>query len=81
MAGKVQQHSITLVEGWNFRQVRAALAAETRLQSTLPDLDDQAVMARLDAADQHPEGWYPSSKIETKAFFNLFWWLPYHVGQ
>ena len=58
VAGKVQQHSITLVEGWNFRQVRAALAAETRLQSTLPDLDDQAVMARLDAADQHPEGWF-----------------------
>ena len=54
--GEVVQYSLTLVEGWNFRQVRAALARQEALKQSLADLDDQALMARLDLAGVSPEG-------------------------
>lgn len=54
--GEVVSYSLTLVEGWNFRQLRAALAAEERLEQTLAGLDDAAVMQRLGLDGQHPEG-------------------------
>lgn len=56
MAGRVVQYPFTIVEGWNFDQLRTALAAEDRLRHTLEGLDDQRVMARLDHPEQHPEG-------------------------
>ena len=54
--GEVVQYSWTLVEGWNFRQLRAALARQEALTQKLADLDDAEVMARLGLAGQHPEG-------------------------
>ena len=54
--GDVVQYSLTLVEGWTFRQLRTALAAQERLGQALADLDDAAVMQRLGLDDQHPEG-------------------------
>lgn len=54
--GEVVQYSLTLVEGWSFRQVRAALARQEALKQSLADLDDQALMARLDLAGVSPEG-------------------------
>nr|GFD53110.1 hypothetical protein [Tanacetum cinerariifolium] len=33
--GEVVQYSLTLVEGWNFRQVRAALGKQPKLEQTL----------------------------------------------
>lgn len=54
--GDVVQHRITLVEGWNFRQVRAALAQHAVLQHTLAEVSDSALMRQLDQANVHPEG-------------------------
>lgn len=54
--GKVIQHRVTLVEGWNIRQVRAALARATPLMQTLDDVDDAALMAALGREGVHPEG-------------------------
>lgn len=54
--GEVVQYSLTLVEGWNFHQVRAALAAQERLEQSLAGLDDAAVMQRLGLDGEHPEG-------------------------
>ncbi|RBC47283.1 aminodeoxychorismate lyase, partial [Xanthomonas oryzae pv. oryzae] len=54
--GRVIQYRFTLVEGWNFRQLRAALATATPLQHSTSVLDDAALMARLGFAKQHPEG-------------------------
>ena len=54
--GEVVQYSLTLVEGWSFRQVRAALARETRLEQTLEGLSDAQVMGRLDQPGLNPEG-------------------------
>ncbi|MGE8495984.1 MAG: endolytic transglycosylase MltG [Pseudomonas sp.] len=54
--GEVVQYSLTLVEGWSFRQVRAALARETRLDLTLTDLSDAQLMERLGQKGVNPEG-------------------------
>jgi UPF0755 protein len=54
--GEVVQYSLTLVEGWSFRQVRAALARETRLEQTLDGLNDAGVMKRLGQPGFNPEG-------------------------
>ena len=55
--GEVVQYSLTLVEGWNFRQVRAALAQQTKLEQTITELSDAELMTRLGWEGQHPEGW------------------------
>ncbi len=54
--GQVIQHRITLVEGWNWREVRAALARDETLVQTLGTMDDAAVMAALGREGVHPEG-------------------------
>ena len=54
--GEVVQYSLTLVEGWNFRQVRAALGRQERLEQRLADLSDVQLMERLGLAGQNPEG-------------------------
>lgn len=54
--GEVVQYSLTLVEGWSFRQVRAALNKQTALKQTLAELDDAALMAKLGQPGANPEG-------------------------
>src|SRR5690606_17712324 len=57
--GEVIQRSVTLVEGWNFSQFRAALAKAERLQHSLSDeLSNAQVMAELNLAEDHPEGMF-----------------------
>ncbi|HXQ99047.1 MAG TPA: endolytic transglycosylase MltG, partial [Pseudomonas sp.] len=54
--GDVVQYSLTLVEGWNFRQVRAALGKQAKLEQTLGNLSDSEVMAKLGHPNVFPEG-------------------------
>ncbi|WP_455921476.1 endolytic transglycosylase MltG [Pseudomonas putida] len=54
--GEVVQYSLTLVEGWNFRQVRAALDKQEKLKHTLAGLSDTEVMTRLGHDGVFPEG-------------------------
>lgn len=56
LRGEVLQYNLTLVEGWNFRQLRTALARETRLDQQLADLSDAQLMARLGLPGLNPEG-------------------------
>ncbi|WP_083833610.1 endolytic transglycosylase MltG [Pseudoxanthomonas spadix] len=55
-AGRIIQYRFTIVEGWNFRQLRAALDAATPLLHQTRQLDDAALMAAIGHAGQHPEG-------------------------
>ncbi|MFT4197666.1 MAG: endolytic transglycosylase MltG [Pseudoxanthomonas sp.] len=55
-AGRVVQYRFTIVEGWNIRQLRAALTQASPLQHRLGGLDDAALMAELGHPGQHPEG-------------------------
>ncbi|MET1080106.1 MAG: endolytic transglycosylase MltG [Pseudomonas sp.] len=54
--GEVVQYSLTLVEGWSFRQVRELLSAQAKLDQQLSGLDDAALMAKLGLPGIHPEG-------------------------
>ncbi|WP_095167649.1 endolytic transglycosylase MltG [Pseudomonas sp. Irchel 3H3] len=54
--GEVVQYSLTLVEGWNFRQVRAALAKNDKLEQTLAGLSDSELMEKLGHGGVFPEG-------------------------
>nr|WP_236493260.1 endolytic transglycosylase MltG [Xanthomonas massiliensis] len=54
--GKVVQYRFTLVDGWNIRQLRAALGAATPLVHATAALSDAELMARLGFPGQHPEG-------------------------
>jgi UPF0755 protein len=56
VSGAVVQHSVTIVEGWTFREVRKALAAVPTLQHTTAALQDSAVMRALGEDGKHPEG-------------------------
>jgi UPF0755 protein len=54
--GEESLKAITLVEGWNWRQVRAALAREQFLRQDGASLDDTALMQALGRPGVAPEG-------------------------
>ena len=57
-SGQVVQHSVTIVEGWTFRDLRRALERADALDNTLRGQDDAEVMRAVGAAGQAPEGWF-----------------------
>ncbi|MEE4380491.1 MAG: endolytic transglycosylase MltG [Pseudomonadales bacterium] len=60
--GRVLQRRLTLLEGWRFAEVRRALAAAPRLEQTVGELSDEALMARLGRPGLSPEGrFFPDS--------------------
>ncbi|TXI48553.1 MAG: endolytic transglycosylase MltG [Lysobacter sp.] len=54
--GKVVSYRFTIVEGWNIRELRAALAKAKPLAQEAAQLDDAALMRALGRGGQHPEG-------------------------
>ena len=54
--GKVVRRMFTIVEGWNIRELRAALAKVDELEHDSGALDDAALMKALGHPGQHPEG-------------------------
>jgi UPF0755 protein len=56
VSGRQSLRSVTLIEGWNWRQVRAALAKADHLKNDTRSLTDAQIMARLGRPGQHPEG-------------------------
>lgn len=70
--GRTVQYAVTLVEGWNFRQIRAALASAPRLRHELSGLSDAEVMGRLGRAGEHPEGrFFPDTYLYGRAQSDL----------
>jgi len=55
-AGRTVEYSITLVEGWTFAQVRAALEQHPVVINTFKGMDDGLIMQRLGHPGEHPEG-------------------------
>lgn len=54
--GKVVSYRFTIVEGWNIRELRAALAKAVPLKQETAQWDDAALMKALAFPGQHPEG-------------------------
>ncbi len=65
--GEEATRSVVLVEGWNFRQVRAALAKAEQLKPETIGESDEALMARLGKSGLHPEGrFFPDTYTYSK---------------
>ncbi|MHA7878278.1 MAG: endolytic transglycosylase MltG [Saccharospirillum sp.] len=58
VAGDKVLRSVQLIEGWTFRQFRAAIAENEHITHSLSDLSDDAVLERLGLDLAHPEGWF-----------------------
>lgn len=56
VAGRVIEYPLVIVEGWNFEQVRRAVAAAPKLAQTLEGLPREEIMRRLGHPGLHPEG-------------------------
>ena len=70
--GEESLRALTLVEGWNFRQVRAALATQDSLRHDSAALSDAELMARLERAGMHPEGrFFPDTYTYAKGSSDL----------
>lgn len=54
--GDVSQGELAVIDGWSFRQLRAALAAQPDLQHDSAGLSDAEVLSRIGATESHPEG-------------------------
>ena len=54
--GDVVLKSLALIEGWTFRQVRAAIDAHPDLQHDSKDMDDAELLRQIGASETHPEG-------------------------
>lgn len=64
--GDMSQRQLTFVEGWTFRQIRAALREHPDIKQTLGDISDEALMERLGADIKQPEGmFFPDTYIFT----------------
>ncbi len=70
--GEESLRSLTLVEGWTFRQLRMALATAPQLRQDTASLTNEAIMERLGRGDQHPEGrFFPDTYSYAKGSSDL----------
>jgi UPF0755 protein len=66
-AGKVMTYKITLLEGWNIKQVRAALAQNQNLVQTITNLSDEELLQTLEIDAPKLEGmFFPDTYVFTK---------------
>lgn len=56
VAGRMHQYSLTLLEGWSFRQMMAAIDASPYLQHRLKEMAAEEIMVQLGWEGEHPEG-------------------------
>lgn len=62
--GEVTRSDILLVEGWNFRQVRAAVEAHPYLLKDTEGMGDTELLAAIGATESHPEGlFFPDTYV------------------
>ncbi|MEL7186702.1 MAG: endolytic transglycosylase MltG, partial [Pseudomonadota bacterium] len=55
-SGDVRLHSFTIVEGWNHRELLAAMHASETIQASMTNEDWPALLESLGAETTHPEG-------------------------
>ncbi len=54
--GKVIQYSLTLIEGWNFRQMMTTIHTTPHLEQTTLGFSDKEIMQAIGHSDEYPEG-------------------------
>jgi UPF0755 protein len=70
--GEEALKSVTLVEGWNFHQVQAALSKAEQLAPDTQGLAPELIMEKLGKPGQHPEGrFFPDTYTYAKGASDL----------
>ncbi|MDC8756968.1 endolytic transglycosylase MltG [Janthinobacterium fluminis] len=70
--GEFVQESLTIIEGWTFKQMRLAMAAHKGLKHDTAELSDLALMAKITPAYQRPEGlFFPDTYLFAKGASDL----------
>ena len=70
--GDVTQADVKVIEGWTFRQMRAALDASAFLRHDTHGVADAEILKRLGAAENHPEGlFFPDTYLFSKGTSDL----------
>ena len=54
--GEVIQKQVSIIEGWTFKQLRAALNASLDITHDTLNLTDTEILQRIGAMESHPEG-------------------------
>ena len=66
------QEAVTIVEGWTFKQMRAALAAHDRLRHDTVKLSDEELMKKISSEYTTPEGlFFPDTYLFAKGSSEL----------
>lgn len=70
--GDVTQTELKVIEGWTFRQMRAALDAHPAVRHDTPGLSAAELLKRLGADEAHPEGlFFPDTYLFSKGSSDL----------
>lgn len=70
--GEFAQESLTIIEGWTFRQMRQAIAASKSLKHDTDHLSDSELMARISTEFKSPEGlFFPDTYLFAKGSSDL----------
>jgi len=70
--GAVMQAELRIIEGWNFRQLRAALDASPFLRHDSEGLSDAELLVRVGATESHPEGlFFPDTYLFARGSADL----------
>lgn len=70
--GDVTEVEVRFIEGWTFRQLRAALDAHTDIRHDSKGLSDAQLIARLQIPEAHPEGlFFPDTYLFAKGSSDL----------
>jgi UPF0755 protein len=70
--GEFAQEALTIVEGWTFRQMRAAIAAHDRLRHDTVKLSDEELMKKISSEYKAPEGlFFPDTYLFAKGSSEL----------
>ena len=70
--GEVVRRKFTIVEGWNFRELRAALQSDAQLDDAIASLSDSEIMAKLGRQGTPPEGRFlPETYLFTRGTTDL----------
>lgn len=70
--GEFAQESLTIIEGWTFKQMRQAMAAHKGLKHDTAALSDQSLMAKISPEYPQPEGlFFPDTYLFAKGASDL----------
>jgi len=71
-SGDVTQGEVRFIEGWNIRQVRAALDGAPDLRHDTRGLTEVELLAKLEVVETHPEGlFFPDTYLFSKGASDL----------